>query len=330
MSEKPISPLRRRMIEDMTVRNFVEKTRNDYIRHVRTFTAFLGRAPDTATPEDLRLFQLHQAQTGARAPSINGSVVALRFFFTVTLDRPEMARHLTFVREPRRIPVILSLEEIARLLEAAPGPKYKAALSAAYGAGLRVSEVVALKVSDIDSERMLLRIEQGKGRKDRFAMLSPRLLELLRDWYRIARPTVWLFPGRDPLLPLTTRQFNRAVHAAADRAPVKVIVYNNSALGLITLEAESVGLVPFREAIEFPNPDFAALARACGGHGFTARKPNDLMAAIAEALAVDGPAIVDAVVASDEMPNMPHVELEQAGHYAIAKIKEAVLAVTGG
>ncbi len=141
MSEKPISPLRRRMIEDMTVRNFVEKTRNDYIRHVRTFTAFLGRAPDTATPEDLRLFQLHQAQTGARAPSINGSVVALRFFFTVTLDRPEMARHLTFVREPRRIPVILSLEEIARLLEAAPGPKYKAALSAAYDLLLLVTPI---------------------------------------------------------------------------------------------------------------------------------------------------------------------------------------------
>src|SRR5712664_780165 len=221
MSEKPISPLRRRMIEDMTVRNFVEKTHNDYIRHVRTFTAFLGRAPDTAAPEDLRLFQLHQTQAGVRAPSINGSVAALRFFFTVTLDRPEMARHLTFVREPRKIPVILSLEEIARLLEAAPGPKYKAALSAAYGAGLRVSEVVALKVSDIDSERMLLHIEQGKGRKDRFAMLSPRLLELLRDWYRIARPAVWLFPGRDPLLPLTTRQFNRAVHAAADRAAIK-------------------------------------------------------------------------------------------------------------
>jgi site-specific recombinase XerD len=151
------------MIEDMTVRNFVEKTRNDYIRHVRTFTAFLGRAPDTAAPEDLRLFQLHQTQIGVRAPSINGSVAALRFFFNVTLDRPEMARHLTFVREPRRIPVILSLEEIARLLEAAPGPKDKAALSAAYGAGLRVCEVVALKVSDIDSERMLLRIEQGKG-----------------------------------------------------------------------------------------------------------------------------------------------------------------------
>jgi len=215
MSEKPISPLRQRMIEDMTVRNFVEKTRNEYIRHVRMFTAFLGRSPDTATGEDLRRFQLHQTQTGVRPPSINGSVAALRFFFTVTLDRPEMGRHLTFVREPRRMPAILSLEEIGLLLEAASGPKYKAALGTAYGAGLRVSEVVALKVPDIDSKRLLLRIEQGKGRKDRFAMLSPVLLELLRDWYRIARPTVWLFPGRDPMLPMTTRQLNRAVHAAA-------------------------------------------------------------------------------------------------------------------
>jgi pyruvate dehydrogenase (quinone) len=122
-------------------------------------------------------------------------------------------------------------------------------------------------------------------------------------------------------------EFLTSVH---HKLPVKVIIYNNSALGLITLEAESVGLVPFREAIEFPNPDFAALARACGGHGYTARKPGDLMAAIAGALAADGPAIVDAVVAADEMPNIPHIELEQAGHYAMAKIKEAVLAVTGG
>jgi pyruvate dehydrogenase (quinone) len=122
-------------------------------------------------------------------------------------------------------------------------------------------------------------------------------------------------------------EFMTAVH---HKLPVKVIIYNNSALGLITLEAESVGLVPFREAIEFPNPDFAALARACGGHGLMARQPGDLKAAISEALAVDGPAIVDAVVAADEMPNMPHIELEQIGHYAMAKIKEAVLAVTGG
>jgi site-specific recombinase XerD len=221
MSEKPISPLRQRMIEDMTVRNFVEKTRNDYIRQVKTFTAFLGRSPDQAIPEDLRRFQLHQTQSGIRPPSINSSVAALRFFFTVTLDRPEMARHLTFVREPRKLPAVLSPEEVARLLEAAPGPKYKAALSAAYAAGLRVSEVVALKVSDINSERLLLRIEQGKGRKDRFAMLSPQLLELLRDWYRIARPAIWLFPGRDPMLPLTTRQFARAVQAATDMAEIK-------------------------------------------------------------------------------------------------------------
>jgi integrase/recombinase XerD len=221
MSEMRISPLRRRMIEDMTVRHFVEKTRNDYIRHVRTFTGFLGRSPDTATPEDLRLFQLHQAETGVRPPSINSSVAALRFFFTVTLDRPELGRHLVFVREPRKIPVVLSADEVARLLDAAPGPKYTAALAAAYGAGLRVSEVAALKVSDIESKRMLLRIEQGKGRRDRFAMLSERLLELLRDWYRIARPTLWLFPGREPMLPITTRQLNRAVHAAAAMAEIR-------------------------------------------------------------------------------------------------------------
>src|SRR5262249_20838106 len=143
------------------------------------------------------------------------------FFFSITLDRPETARHLTFVREPRKIPVVLSPEEVARLLEAAPGPKYKAALSAAYGAGLRVSEVVSLKVSDVDSKRMLLRIEQAKGRKDRFAMLSPKLLERLRDWYRIARPAIRLFPGRDPMLPMTTRQFNRPVLAAAIMAEIK-------------------------------------------------------------------------------------------------------------
>src|SRR5258707_1478528 len=125
MSEKPISPLRRRMIEDMSVRNFVEKTRNEYIRHVRTFTAFLGRSPDTATPEDLRRFQLHQTQTGVRAPSINGSVAALRFFFTVTLDRSEMARHLTFVPEPRKIPGVLRPAEVARRLQAAPRPQFQ-------------------------------------------------------------------------------------------------------------------------------------------------------------------------------------------------------------
>jgi site-specific recombinase XerD len=220
MTNTAISPLRRRMIEDMTVRNFGEKTQKDYVRHVRNFTAFLGRSPDTASAEDLRLYQLHLTDTGVRPPTINSAVSVLRFFFSVTADRPEVTKPLTFVAEPRKIPIVLSPEEVARLLEAAPGPKYKAALSAAYGAGLRVSEVVSLKVSDIDSKRMLLRIEQGKGRKDRFAMLSPQLLERLRDWWCIARPPVWLFPGRDPMLPLTTRQLNRAVHTAAAMAEI--------------------------------------------------------------------------------------------------------------
>jgi integrase/recombinase XerD len=220
MIETAISPLRRRMIEDMTVRNFLEKTQKDYIRHVKNLTAFLGRAPDTATAEDLRRFQLHLTKTGVRPPTINGTVTALRFFFGVTVNRAEVTKPLTFVAEPRKIPVILSPEEVARFLEAAPGPKYKAALSAAYGAGLRVSEVVALKVSDIDSQRMMLRVEHGKGRKDRYAMLSPQLLELLRDWWRIARPPVWLFPGQNPVNPLTSRQLNRAVHAAAQRAQI--------------------------------------------------------------------------------------------------------------
>jgi site-specific recombinase XerD len=220
MTETAISPLRRRMIEDMTVRNFLEKTQKDYVRHVKSLTAFLGRSPDTATGEDLRLYQLHLTDTGVRPPTVNSAVSALRFFFSVTLDRPDVTKPLTFVAEPRKIPVVLSPEEVARFLEAAPGPKYKAALSAAYGAGLRVSEVVALKICDIDSKRMLLKIEQGKGRKDRFAMLSPQLLELLRDWWRIARPQVWLFPGQNPVNHLTTRQLNRAVHAAAHMAEI--------------------------------------------------------------------------------------------------------------
>ena len=145
-------------------------------------------------------------------------MTALRFFFKVTLDRPETTRHLVFVYEPRKLPRVLSPEEVLRLLEAAPGPKHKAALSVAYGAGLRAMEVVALKVRDVDSRRMMIRVEQGKGRKDRHAMLSPQLLELLRDWWRIAHPQVWMFPGRDRINPMTTRQLNRICHMAAELA----------------------------------------------------------------------------------------------------------------
>jgi hypothetical protein len=164
-SPQPVSPLRARMIEDMTVRGFNEDTRRDYVRHVRAFAAFVGRSPDTATAEDLRLSQLHQTQSGMQPPTINSAVSALRFFFTVTLDRPDLARRLTVVPYPRRIPAVLSVEEVTLLLRAATAPKYKAAFATAYGAGLRASEVVTLKVGDVDSKRMLLRVERGKGGK---------------------------------------------------------------------------------------------------------------------------------------------------------------------
>ena len=169
--------------------------------------AFLGRSPDTATPEELRAFQLHLTETGLQPQSINATVTALRFFFKVTLDRPETTRRLVFVYEPRKLPRVLSPEEVLRLLEAAPGPKHKAALSVAYGAGLRAMEVVALKVCDIDSKRMMLRVEQGKGHKDRQAMLSPTLLELLRDWWRIhaKRP----FAGPKAVLAYLSRYTHR-------------------------------------------------------------------------------------------------------------------------
>jgi integrase/recombinase XerD len=217
---KPISPLRQRMIDDMTARRFKEKVQKDYVRHVRNFAAFLGRPPDTATSEDLRRYQLHMAQQQISAGSINAAIAALRFFFTVTLERPDLVRPLRIVNEPRKAPVVLSREEVARLLEAAPGLKYRAALSVAYGAGLRVSEVANLKVSDIDRERMTLRVEQGKGQRDRTVMLSPRLLELLREWWHAARPQVWLFPGQNPINPVTARQLNRAVTAAKNLAGI--------------------------------------------------------------------------------------------------------------
>ena len=220
MSEKPISPLRQRMLEDMNMRRFVPDTQREYIRAVKRLTIFLGRSPDTATAEELRAFQLHLTETGAQPPSINATVTALRFFFKVTLDRPETTRHLVFVYEPRKLPRVLSPEEILRLLEAAPGPKHKAALSVAYGAGLRAMEVVALKVCDVDSRRMMIRVEQGKGRKDRHAMLSPQLLELLRDWWRIAHPQVWMFPGRDRINPMTTRQLTARLNGTLRFNPV--------------------------------------------------------------------------------------------------------------
>jgi integrase/recombinase XerD len=218
MLDAAVSPLRRRRIEDMTIRNLAPKTQHGYIRTIRTFAAFLGRSPDTASFEDVRRFQVHLAASGVGTGALNQAVSALRFLFRITLGRRDITEHTPFVREPRKLPVVLSPEEVARLLEAAPSLKYKAALSVAYGAGLRASEVVSLKVADIDSARMLIRVEQGKGCKDRYVMLSPHLLKLLRAWWRAARPQGWLFPGQNRVNPLTPRQLNRACHAAAEQA----------------------------------------------------------------------------------------------------------------
>ena len=220
MTDEALSPLRRRMIEDMTIRKLAPKTQEGYIRTVKNFAGFLGRSPDTANLEDIRRFQLHLAQNGAHPPILNHTVSALRFFFRVTLKRHDIVEHTTFIHEPRKLPVVLGPEEVARLLNAAPGLKYKAALSVAYGAGLRAAEVVSLKISDIDSRRMIIRVEQGKGCKDRNVMLSPSLLELLRTWWRTARPQGWLFPGRNPVQPMTTRQLHRACHTAAQAAGI--------------------------------------------------------------------------------------------------------------
>src|ERR1700736_5775733 len=220
MTDEALSPLRRRMIEDMTIRRLAPKTQKDYIQIIKNLAAFLGRSPDTASFEDIRRFQLHVAASGVGAGALNRHVSALRFFFRVTLKRYAIVEYTHFIHESRKLPVVLSPEEVVRLLDAAPGLKYKAALSVAYGAGLRAAEVVSLKVSDIDSNRMLIRVEQGKGRKDRNVMLSLHLLELLRAWWKAARPQGWLFPGRDPVQPMTTRQLNRACHAAAHLAEI--------------------------------------------------------------------------------------------------------------
>jgi integrase/recombinase XerD len=161
MTDEAMSPLRRRMIEDMTIRKLAPKTQQGYIRTIKDFAAFLGRSPATASFEDVRRFQLHLAASGAHIPILNHTVAALRFFFRVTLRRADIIEHTTFVHEPRKLPVVLSPEEVARLLDAAPGLKYKAALGVAYGAGLRAAEVISLKIGDIDSKRMVIHVEQG-------------------------------------------------------------------------------------------------------------------------------------------------------------------------
>ncbi len=227
-STKPTSPLRQRMIEDMTMRKLSPRTQSSYIRVVANFTRFLTRSPDTADAEDLRRYQLHLVEQGVSSTSINANITGLKLFFETTLDRPEAMKKMRHIYEPRRLPEILSFGEVTRLLQAAGSLKYQAAFSVAYGAGLRASEVVHLKVSDIDSDsdRMNLRIEQGKGQRDRHALLSPGLLKILRAWWRDGQakhkllPGGWMFPGQNPVEPMSTRQLNRAFHLARNAAEI--------------------------------------------------------------------------------------------------------------
>jgi site-specific recombinase XerD len=218
------SPLRQRMLDDMKMRKLSEGTQAGYVRAVKKLAQYLGRSPDQVSAEDLRGFQLHLVETGISSTMLNATITGLRFFFEVTLGRGELLVKMSPVREPQKLPVVLSLEEVARVLEAAPNLKARAALSVAYGAGLRGSEVVSLKVGDIDTERKVLHVEQGKGGKDRTAILSPQLLQLLRHWYREARragkmlPDGWLFPGMKLVNHLSRRQLNRLFHLAVDAA----------------------------------------------------------------------------------------------------------------
>ena len=226
-AKSTVSPLRQRMLDDMRMRKFGEKTQLDYVRAVRTFTKHLGRSPDSATVEDLRNYQLHLVDHGISPASLNSAISGLKFFFGVTLSHPELVAKLQPVHLPRKLPVILSPDEVKRLIAAAGNLKHQTALALAYATGLRVNEIVTLKVGDIDSQRMTLRVEQGKGQKDRYAMLSPVLLERLRVWWRVARAQGkmldggWLFPGQNPVQHLSARQLNRAIHAAADEAGIE-------------------------------------------------------------------------------------------------------------
>jgi site-specific recombinase XerD len=226
VSVSAITPLRQRLIDDMEVRRFSRETQRNYIRDIGRFATYLRRSPDTATAEEVRRFQIEQLDAGVPVPTMNSIVSALRFFFVYTIDRPDLARRLIRAKHPRHLPVVLSRDEVARLLNATTCLKHQAALSVAYGAGLRVAEVAALKVSNIDSERMLLRVEHGKGGRYRNAMLPADLLILLREWWKAGRQqgvmhrTGWLFPGQHAMKPISTRQLHRVVVEAARAAEI--------------------------------------------------------------------------------------------------------------
>jgi integrase/recombinase XerD len=229
MSTDTVSPLRQRMIEDMNARKLCAETQRGHIRSCKRFAAFLKRPPDTATFEDIRLFQLHLAETGVSICNRNRIMTGLKFLLRVTLRRLDLAAEIYHIREPQKIPLVMSQDEMKRLLAVATSLKARTLLSLGYGCGLRAGEVVRLKVKHIDRAQKIIQVEQSKGRKDRHVMLSPEMLALLRQWWK-ARPRRWdagvppqerlLFPGRKPGKPMTTRQLSRLFHEAADAAGI--------------------------------------------------------------------------------------------------------------
>jgi site-specific recombinase XerD len=231
MTTDTITPLRQRMIEDMNSRKLGAHTQRGHIYSCKRLAAFLKRSPDTTTREDLRLFQLHLAETGMSICNRNRIMTGVRFLFRVTLRRLDLAAEIYHIREPQKIPQVISPDETRRLLAVASSLKVRVLLSLGYGCGLRAGEVVRLKVKHIDSAQKIIRIEQSKGRKDRNVMLSPEMLDLLRQWWK-ARPSRydagtplqerWLFPSRKTAgKPMTTRQLSRLFHEAAEAAGIK-------------------------------------------------------------------------------------------------------------
>ena len=230
MNTESVTPLRQRMIEDMNARKLCAGTQRGHIRSCKRFAAFFKRSPDMATAEDIRRFQLHLSETGASICNRNRIMTGLRFLFRVTLRRLDLAAEIYHIREPQKIPLVMSQDETRRLLAVATSLKVRVLLSLAYGCGLRAGEIVRLKVKHIDRAQNIIRIEQSKGRKDRNVMLSAEMLALLRQWWKARRPGYdsttpvaerWLFPGRRPGKPMTTRQLNRLFHEAADAAGIK-------------------------------------------------------------------------------------------------------------
>jgi len=212
------SPLRRRMIEDMSVRNLSPATQRSYVYAVAKFSRFFGRSPDRLGLEDVRTYQVHLVAGGISWPALNQTVCALRFFYGVTLKQSDVPERIPYARQPRKLPVVLSADEVVRFLEAVPSLKSRTALTTAYATGLRASEVASLKVADIDSGRKVIRVEHGKGGKDRYVMLSPQLLGILRTYWRLARPTSWLFPGRQEDRPIDPQVLHAACRSACAAA----------------------------------------------------------------------------------------------------------------